>query len=317
MDAEQKVESSISGFWRRIGALVLDGLFLGGLGFLLGLFFESWFVSLGDAARLIGFSIALCYFGILNSRIGQGQTLGKRALDIKVVNRSGDYISPLRSVVRYVVFATPFYLNGLNLSPEFMEGLSIVHYLLAIVIFGGIFSTAYLYLFNKRTRQSLHDLVVGSYVVQAEGSFQSSVNVWKPHFAIISTLPVVTVVVMFFMEDMVAQEPFKKLLNIQVEVLNVPSVRKASVVQSERFVSSSTNGEQSFEFVNVSASLTENNISDQTLSKNISDIVFDLYPASREMDAVNVTLTYGYDIGIWSTWSRETRSYNFSNSETQ
>jgi len=32
---------------------------------------------------LIGFSIALIYFGIMNSELANGQTLGKKALEIR------------------------------------------------------------------------------------------------------------------------------------------------------------------------------------------------------------------------------------------
>jgi hypothetical protein len=39
--------------------------------------------------------------------------------------------------------------------------------LLSIVVIGGMLVIAYLYVFNRRTRQSLHDLCVQSYVVRA------------------------------------------------------------------------------------------------------------------------------------------------------
>ena len=52
----------ISGFWRRIGALIIDTLILGIAGIVLGLFLESTFVLIGAWGRLVGFSIALIYF---------------------------------------------------------------------------------------------------------------------------------------------------------------------------------------------------------------------------------------------------------------
>jgi hypothetical protein len=42
-------------------------------------FFQQ-FVELGGWGRAIGFPIAAIYFVILNSRIGGGQTIGKRIL---------------------------------------------------------------------------------------------------------------------------------------------------------------------------------------------------------------------------------------------
>lgn len=66
----EKVElNPIPGFWRRIFALFIDTLILGAVGFVLGLLFENILVQIGSFGRLIGFSIALLYFGIMNSVI--------------------------------------------------------------------------------------------------------------------------------------------------------------------------------------------------------------------------------------------------------
>jgi len=40
---------------------------------------------LGGWGRLVGFCIAILYFGTLNSVVGKGQTLGKRILKIHVI----------------------------------------------------------------------------------------------------------------------------------------------------------------------------------------------------------------------------------------
>jgi len=71
-------EEWIAGFWRRIGALFIDAIILGTVGFCLGVFLEKEFVQLGRLGRLIGFGTALSYFGILNSRMFGGQTIGKK-----------------------------------------------------------------------------------------------------------------------------------------------------------------------------------------------------------------------------------------------
>jgi uncharacterized RDD family membrane protein YckC len=83
---EEKEPKWISGFWRRIGAFFIDSFVLGLFGLSLGIFFETFFVEIGIWGRLIGFSIALMYFGVMNSAISNGQTLGKRVLKLRVVN---------------------------------------------------------------------------------------------------------------------------------------------------------------------------------------------------------------------------------------
>ena len=64
------VYRSISGFWRRLVALLWDGLILGIVGFVSGLFFFDSYAQLGPLGRLIGFGVESIYFGFLNSSIG-------------------------------------------------------------------------------------------------------------------------------------------------------------------------------------------------------------------------------------------------------
>jgi len=75
---------TISGFWGRLLAIVLDGFVLGIVGFVSGLFFFDFYARLGGWGRLIGFGADSMYFGILNSGIGKGQTIGKRIMKIEV-----------------------------------------------------------------------------------------------------------------------------------------------------------------------------------------------------------------------------------------
>ena len=82
----------------------------------LGYFFFDQFVQLGQSGRLVGFVIALLYFGLLNSSLGGGKTIGKRLMKIKVVGqKDGRLISLPASTCRYTVLALPFFFNGLAL----------------------------------------------------------------------------------------------------------------------------------------------------------------------------------------------------------
>jgi uncharacterized RDD family membrane protein YckC len=160
----------IAGFWSRLGALSIDLLILGVPALLFGLALFRWVESLGRSGRLIGFIAALLYFGLLNSRIGGGQTLGKQLLGIRVMRKDGETLSPMRSVLRFLVIAIPFFLNGLWFDvditvPGPLEYLLFVF--LTVVVFGGLGAIAYLFAFNRRTRQSLHDIAVGSFVVRS------------------------------------------------------------------------------------------------------------------------------------------------------
>src|SRR5205823_10716532 len=75
-----------AGFWRRVGAFLIDTIILGIIGWILGFFFADAFMRMAGWERAIGFAVASLYFVPLNSRLGRGQTVGKRALGIRVVS---------------------------------------------------------------------------------------------------------------------------------------------------------------------------------------------------------------------------------------
>ena len=78
--AETPEPRVICGFWRRILALAIDVLFLALMGHVLGIFFFNFLVQLGGLGLLVGFTIGLLYFGILNSAIGKGDFVDTKKL---------------------------------------------------------------------------------------------------------------------------------------------------------------------------------------------------------------------------------------------
>lgn len=110
----------IAGFWRRIGTFLFDGIMLGCIGFSLGFFLEGYFVQTGDWGRLIGFTVALVYFGLLYSTPGKEQTIGKKLLKLNVVNANNDFISIPGSFLRYSILGVPFFLNGARPADELL-----------------------------------------------------------------------------------------------------------------------------------------------------------------------------------------------------
>ena len=184
-----------SGFWRRVIAYFTDSILIGTLGLLIGFSFIDYFLSIGQTGRFFGLAVYLGYFGILNSKIGNGQTLGKRWLDIKVVDGRGVPLDPLKSLGRQTIIALPIFSNGLNLGPA--SNSLIVGWLLSISIFviGGL--TFYLLVFNRATRRCLHDYVCDSHVVKVapdKNTIKESA-LWKGHFAIFGSIVVIAIAV--------------------------------------------------------------------------------------------------------------------------
>jgi len=298
----------ISGFWRRIGALFIDTLILGAAGLVLGLFLESFFVQIGAWGRLIGFSIALIYFGVMNSSIAGGQTVGKRVLKLRVVDSNNSPISLGKSALRYFVLSIPFSLNGAQFSNEVM--LSFLMYPLSLLIFGGLFSIIYLYIFNRITRQSLHDLVVGTYVVNANVEIQSLGKVWNVHIIVVALLFLAAAVVPAFTTQLAQSEPFRGMLNVQSALSNDSDVAYATISSGSSTFSSTNEGTRTTTYVSSQVFLKTNNVSDVDLAKRLASIIIENYPEAQQKDTIQINLTYGYDIGIASKWSNHAHSFN-------
>jgi uncharacterized RDD family membrane protein YckC len=305
---EEVQEKWICGFWSRIGALFIDTLLLGALGFVLGLFLESIFVQLGGWGRVIGFITLITYFGVMNSSIANGQTFGKKLLKIRVVDDSNRTISLPKSVLRYSFLAVPFSLNGAQFTGEAL--VTILMYPLSLVVFGGLFSISYLYIFNRNTRQSIHDLVVGTFVVNAEASKESLAPVWKPHLIVVAGLLVVAAILPVFTSDLAQSAPFKGLMVTQEAIARNSLVKYASISEGWTTINSSDSVSKTTTYVKAQVFIYNNAIDNPILAESLAKTIVSSYPESLNKNTILITLKYGYDIGIWSHWNSHTHSFN-------
>ncbi len=118
---------------------------------------------LATAGHLVGFAIALVYAAMFESRWGGGRTPGKRLLDVTIVGRDGALLSPLRAALRGGIFSALLLCTGLG---WFVRRVPVLDVVLNDVGMLATAATLLLFLFNLRTRQGLHDLAVGSFVVR-------------------------------------------------------------------------------------------------------------------------------------------------------
>lgn len=155
IDVPAKPKRSIAGFWRRFIAFVIDEFIVSIPCWVIGLMFFDVFATREWFGFMIGAFVTWPYFALMGSSVGGGQTIGMRLLDMRVVNRECQPISPTRSLIRCVILILPFTFNASVLPgslPVFVTTL-VDTALMAVGL-----SIFYLYLFNVRTRQSLHDL---------------------------------------------------------------------------------------------------------------------------------------------------------------
>lgn len=298
---EEKKIRWISGFWKRIGALIIDTIFLGIIGQCLGIFFESFLVEIGVWGRLVGFAVALAYFGILNSNAGSGQTLGKKLLKIRVVNSNNELISPSKSIARYFILAIPFSLNGAPFTNDIMFSFTI--YILSMIVFGGLLSIVYLYLFNRITRQSLHDLATGTFVVNVTADKQQIGKIWKPHLIIVGLFFIIASIAPTFTSSLAKQEPFVDLFRIRNSLIQNPSVKNATVSYGTSIFTSDNSEPSKTMYISALVYIAEDDTSNEELAHNLAESIVNNFPDALTKDTININLIYGFDIGIASRWN--------------
>jgi uncharacterized RDD family membrane protein YckC len=269
-------------------------------------------VSFGQAGRFIGFVVALLYFGLLNSRFGGGQTLGKRLFDIRVVDRDGQTLSPVRSILRFTVIAVPYFLNGLSFDVDPASAGPLDYLLggvLIFVIFGGLGAIIYLFVFNRRTRQSLHDLVVGSFVVRAT-PVAAVIDFSTPRFHLIIVVALVLIlpsVGIWVIQKSNLIEPLKPLTELQSTLESQLHIRQVSVVMGRTTTATLGGRASTTSYLEVNAQANEAQEDLNALLSLIAGIVLRLHPDLLGNQILAVQAQRSFDLGIagWSQSSRE------------
>lgn len=182
----------LAGYWRRLAAWTVDCIVLGMLGQILVWMQPSYWFEVGPNGRVVGLLVLLAYFGVMGSRLANGQTLGKRLLKIAVRDERGAPIGVGRALLRASILVLPHILNGWA-----MPGLDIgvLRWLDGVIVFGVGGALLYTMNFNRRAWQGLHDLVCGTRVVHLGGEpiavFPATARVHWVVVGLIMTLAVV------------------------------------------------------------------------------------------------------------------------------
>lgn len=309
MSTNESSESrTIAGFWRRLGAFFLDCLLLGAIGIAIGFFLAEELVSLGAWGRLLGFAVALIYFGTLNSRLASGQTLGKRLLKIKVVAKDGAPLSVAKAFLRFIPLGAPWFLNNAQFPHSVL--FSFWLYVLSIAVFGLGLSVIYLSVFNRRSRQSIHDLLVGSYVVRSEATGTvAAAAPWRAHLAVCSLLVVASGIAPYFTKGLAAAEPFASLMNVYHAVRTEPWVVHVQVNRGKTFTTLEK-GRSQTTYLNVTAYSKDSDIENLERAKQLARLALAADSSAHSLDVLQVSLVYGYDIGIASSWQSQNHVYS-------
>ncbi|WP_028672694.1 RDD family protein [Saccharospirillum impatiens] len=293
----------LSSLSRRIGALVIDAAVLVSVGFVLGWVFESYFVELSVWARAIGFVIALLYFGLLNSELNDGQTIGKRLLAIRVVNVRNESIKLDVALLRSLILIAPFFIQGSGLPNALLHSFWI--YPVSLMLFGGLVSIFYLMVFNRGTRQGPHDWICRTFVVNLESDPQRPEPIWLGHAVMVGFVLVLSLALPAAVQQSNIAEPQPDLDRSAAQLMQLDLVNHVQIarVDSER-------GDIENRFTSAQIMLTENRVDDEALAQTIASQLLQGNDRIRTQGPLMINLTYGFDLGIFSSWDSQMHRFN-------
>lgn len=290
----------IAGFWRRLAAWIIDSLLLGILGQSIGWTFSSFWFEVGPYGRFVGLFFILTYFGLMNSKFGKGQTLGKRVFGIAVRDRENRPIALGRSLIRATILALPFIFNGWAL-PIFQN--LVLAMLLSVIIFGMGGAIVYTMIFNRGTRQGLHDLLCSSYVVYLGGDtvavLPQSNKLHKIISGVIVAVSVVMVGIMGVASSVLTSESSLAYLYRSYQTLQAdPRFFSASVFDNTSYTgqASSTRTLR----VNVWYKGVTNREEFVQITNDIAKVVLNDIENIDDFSLIEISITSAYDLGIAS-----------------
>jgi uncharacterized RDD family membrane protein YckC len=290
---DKKLRPSI---FRRFLALIIDFIIIGLLGYLSGLFLEEFYVSLGVYGTLIGTTIVMIYFSLLQSKLGGGQSIGKIIIGTKVTSLNGEYLTLEKSFLRSFILYFPI-LNAMI----FFRGIGLIVF---AIIFIMIISTMYLIFVNK-SRRTLHDILTDSIVLNKSVSdfeIDSKNDYSRNKLIPIAIISAVIIIGGCYLT--LSQNTFGQLISAKSEIEKVDGVLIVNGISfNKSTTTSSSSPAETHSYIALSVKINnkaEASNVDSKYFETFYEIIKDTVPEAADADYVNITLNYGYDIGIAS-----------------
>lgn len=290
----------ISGFWRRFVAWLIDVLILGVIGQIIGVVFSSFLFSIGPYGRPIGLLFTIPYFGIMNSKIGGGQTFGKRIMKIAVRNKENEPIELWRSVIRISLLALPSLFNQWSI-PVFQN--PIVVWFLSLIIFGLGGAIFYTMVFNRKARQGIHDLILGTYVVHLpEKPIESFPTTSRIHWIVTSVwigiIAIGTLVMSLIAPSIISKTPLAPVMSLYNVLQDDPRFFTVGVNSNTFYGSNGKTSHSLIVTVWYKGKLAESDRKE--VVESIVKTVLENTENIDDYDGIQVKITSAYDIGIAS-----------------
>jgi uncharacterized RDD family membrane protein YckC len=295
----------VAKFWIRPVAFLIDVLLLVAIGFVLGVLFKEFFISLKSNGIFIGFLISLLYFTLCNSKFCKGQTLGQFIFRITVLDSNDGYLPLWKSLIRSLVLTIPlFFLNyqipGLSASSIISD---VIFNLLLFILIG----FAYFYVFNRSTRQTIHDFVVNSFVVsfkkETEGIERQHV---KPlvYYLYLSISIALIIVFVIFSPSRIYSKKYPEKASVPSKLNQIENISKCNLTLG---IFKSFDLESSKTYIVLSCDIyviheiddNPESLENNDLVKEAIGIILENYPDLHDVNSIKVSINRDFNIGIY------------------
>lgn len=160
-DAEMEMELDLASPWQRIGARILDVLPFAAIGIVAGILLPLMGGTDGGGAAMLVAIIAVgAFIGLLIYNLvimaRDGQSIGKKILDIRVITEDGDNPGFVKyCLVREFAYNVIFFLIGM-ISKTLGDLLAVIASIACLVML----------FMESRNRQTLQDLLAKTFVIK-------------------------------------------------------------------------------------------------------------------------------------------------------
>jgi len=296
-DQIQKVQSTL---FKRVIAIIVDFIILAIIGAGLGTILSFEFAQLANHGVLVGWLIATIYFGISNSKIASGQSVGKKMTSLQVVDNNGDFLNIRQAFIRSLFFTTPFFLleyfQNLSLTPQ------IISHLLGAINIAYYVGLLYFFIANKQDRRTVHDIFAKTCVKfqdQTEVAIQEVSKLKVYVYSGIVTIILASFIGTYFWFNTVSD--LTEVFEANQDVLTEMAVEISELEEVLWIASSKINVTVDSEVGIVVEAWTRQNVNEinpEAIYDQIINIVSSKSFKISRIDYSEVILNYGYDIGI-------------------
>ena len=226
-------------------------------------------------------------------------------MEIQVVDINGNTIGVGKSFLRALILSFPYFTY--NLSIPGLADTSFISVVKTIGLLSIIIGVVVIYIFNKQTRQSLHDLIIGTYVAKTEERDEPIAipGVTKTPFYVFGGFLVLLIGIGIYS---VNSNGVQNLSGIYTKVSKIDGVISANVNERTIFF----NGTKTLVYettLSVKALPNDDLENDKIVRETARTILNDVSNINS-FNAITISLNRGFNIGIASHNTAKTVSYS-------